>query len=186
ITPHIVYEPEVCKEGLAEASAYHDRQAVYNNHTSSIGTRYLGRKYLRMAEKEFAKGNFREVLHQVNVSLVFDPTSRPAIDLRHVIFDKSGGRGYKHAGAALRFSAEASTPDLLDSKSISPALLDGLEGSELLGFGGELEGPIGEGPMPGGPMCDGPSCGPAMPPIDQGQTGRVLRIERMESIPCEQ
>ena len=85
ITPHIVYEPETCVEGAHEASAFHERQAVYADRMSPIGTRYLGRKYLRLAEEAWAHGDRREALHLVNVSIGFDPSSRSAIDLRKAI-----------------------------------------------------------------------------------------------------
>jgi type IV pilus assembly protein PilQ len=188
ITPHIVYEPETCREGQCEAAAYHDRQAVYADHMSPIGTRYLGRKYLRLAERAWHQGDRREALHLVNVSIGFDPSSRPAIDLRHAICESNCGGALGRAACPstpLLMSA-APTPEALDGHEISPWLLDGLEDQGPQGRG--FAGPASPGSTCPGSTCPGstclsPTCGANVHPLDAGQAGHVLRIERPGSMP---
>lgn len=99
ITPHIVYEPEACAEGDKGACEFHRRQAVYADHMSPIGTRYLGRKYFRIAQDYWAAGDGARAVKAVNLAINFDPMNRAAIELRADIMannhmgDHSGGNG---------------------------------------------------------------------------------------------
>lgn len=99
ITPHIVYEPQACAEGDQGACEFHRRQAAYADHMSPIGTRYLGRKYFRIAQDYWAAGDGARAIKAVNLAINFDPLNRAAIDLRGDIMannhlgDHSGGNG---------------------------------------------------------------------------------------------
>jgi type IV pilus assembly protein PilQ len=99
ITPHIVYEPTAYAEGEKGACEFHRHQAVYADHMSPIGTRYLGRKYFRIAQDRWACNDRDAAMRAVNLAIHFDPQCRAAIDLRGDIMaqnhlgDHSGGNG---------------------------------------------------------------------------------------------
>jgi type IV pilus assembly protein PilQ len=99
ITPHIIHEPKAAMEGHVAAGEFHRRQSVYADHMSPIGTRYLGRKYFRVAQDWWARGDARRAEKAVDLAINFDPTNRAAIDLRSDILsgnhmgDHSGGNG---------------------------------------------------------------------------------------------
>lgn len=82
ITPHIVYEPEAGMEGVKGACDFHRRQAVYADHMSPVGSRFLGRKYFRLAQDAWTRNDKRAALRFVNVALTFDPINRAAVELR--------------------------------------------------------------------------------------------------------
>ena len=99
ITPHIVYEPQDYEEGERGASEFHRHHSSYADHMSPIGTRYLGRKYFRIAQDYWARGDGARAVKAVNLSINFDPQNRAAVDLRSDIMannhmgDHSGGNG---------------------------------------------------------------------------------------------
>jgi type IV pilus assembly protein PilQ len=99
ITPRIVCEPQAYAEADRGAGEFHRRQSVYADSMSPIGTRYLGRKYFRIAQDLWAQGQGARAVKAVNLSIHFDPTNRAAIDLRSDIMagshigDHSGGNG---------------------------------------------------------------------------------------------
>lgn len=99
ITPHIVYEPQACAEGEKGACEFHRRQAAYADHMSCLGTRYLGRKFFRIAQDHWDQGDGPRALKAVNLAIHFDPLNRAAIELRSDIMagnhmgDHSGGNG---------------------------------------------------------------------------------------------
>jgi type IV pilus assembly protein PilQ len=123
ITPHIVYEPCASKEGEQAACDFHRRQAVYQDQMSPINTRYLGRKYFRLAQSAWAAGDGRAALRFANLSVHFDPLSRAAIDLRSDIM--GGNHQGPHSGGATL----AGHPADLDGKEVPSWLLDNLDPS---------------------------------------------------------
>jgi type IV pilus assembly protein PilQ len=101
ITPHIVYEPQACAEGEKGACEFHRRQAAYADHMSCLGTRYLGRKFFRIAQDHWDRGDGPRALKAVNLAVHFDPQNRAAMELRSDIMagnhmgDHSGGNGFQ-------------------------------------------------------------------------------------------
>ena len=120
ITPHIVYEPQAYAEGVRGAGEFHRHQAVYADHMSPIGTRYLGRKYFRIAQDYWARADGARAVKAVNLSINFDPQNRAAIDLRSDIMakshvgDHSGGNGMMSGnlppGEQMHLPGEVDTP----------------------------------------------------------------------------
>lgn len=105
ITPHIVYEPKDYAEADRGACEFHRQHASYGDHMSPIGTRYLGRKYFRIAQDYWARGDGARAVKAINLSINFDPQSRAAVDLRSDIMannhlgDHSGGNGIMSGNA---------------------------------------------------------------------------------------
>lgn len=105
ITPKIVCDFDSAVEGERGAGEFHRRQAVYADKMSPLGTRYLSRKYLRLAQDTWATGDKQEAMRFVNLAIHFNPINRAAIDLRSDIMagfhggDHSGGP-HAQAGAA--------------------------------------------------------------------------------------
>lgn len=87
ITPHIVCEPSACCEGDKVAAEFHRRQAVYADQMSPLGKRYLGRKYYRLAQAAWGKGDQSTALRFIDLSIQFDPLDRAAIELRVAIWN---------------------------------------------------------------------------------------------------
>ena len=100
ITPHIVYEPEVCAEGDEAACEFHRRQANYADRMSPLSKRHLGRRYFRQAQKAWARGDRKGARRFIDLAIHFDPSSRAAIDLRTDICagDHSGDHNLKPRG----------------------------------------------------------------------------------------
>jgi type IV pilus assembly protein PilQ len=103
ITPHIVCEPDACCEGDKAAAEFHRREAVYADQMSPLGKRYLGRKYYRLAQAAWARGDQQAALRFVDLAVHFDPESRAAIDLRTDIWNGNltGQHTLIHPGATL-------------------------------------------------------------------------------------
>src|SRR5690606_8527569 len=97
VTPRIVQEPWMYHEGEQGAGEFHRRQSVYRDHMSPLGKRHLGRKYFRLAQEAWLKGERERALKLVSMAIQCDPTNRTAIDLRADIWggvqdgDHSGG-----------------------------------------------------------------------------------------------
>ncbi|MBX3414868.1 MAG: secretin and TonB N-terminal domain-containing protein [Pirellulales bacterium] len=155
ITPHIVYEPETCRDGECGAMEFHRRQAVYRDHMSPLGKRYLGRIYFRKAQAAWAAGDYDAALRLAQCSVQFDPTNRAAIELTTDIV--AGRHDGPYSGGEMLPPGEKI--ELLDSDGeIPPWVLDSLE-RELA-------------PAPAGP--------PAEPkhPLEPGVPGDIVPIER--------
>jgi type IV pilus assembly protein PilQ len=86
MTPHIVYEPDSCREGDKAACDFHRRQAVVAEKMSPLGKRYIARKYFRLAQNAWAAGNQETALRMAEMAVQFDPQNRAAIDLRSDIW----------------------------------------------------------------------------------------------------
>ncbi|NUQ64258.1 MAG: hypothetical protein HUU20_17450 [Pirellulales bacterium] len=82
ITPRIVYEPNTCCEGETAACEFQRRQAVYADKMSPIGKRSIGRRYLRLAQEAWQRGDVARAMRFADLSVHFDPLNREAIDLR--------------------------------------------------------------------------------------------------------
>ena len=86
ITPHIVYEPDTCREGEQAACEFHRRQALYADKMSIFGKRSIGRRYFRLAQSAYAAGDRDTALRFAEMAVHFDPLNRAAIDLRSDIW----------------------------------------------------------------------------------------------------
>ncbi len=124
ITPHIVYEPETCREGEKVACEFHRRQDTYANKMSPlIGKRAIGRRYFRYAQNAWAAGDRDRALRFIEMSIHFDSLSRAALDLRSDIWL---GKSYGDHALDLGPSA-ASKSGPMDGRDIAPWLLDSLQ-----------------------------------------------------------
>jgi type IV pilus assembly protein PilQ len=153
ITPHIVYEPETCREGQQGACEYLRRQAVYREKMSPLGKRHVGRKYFRLAQNAWAAGDRDRALRFVEMSIHFDPLSREAIDLRSQIWlgEPMG------AGASGVPSASDATTAPMDGAVIAPWLLEDLQ-------------------------QETPHRPELLHPLDPGRPGRHIDIKRTRSL----
>lgn len=121
LTPHIVYEPETCREGERGACEFHRRQALVAEKMSALGTRHLGRRYFRLAQNAWAAGDRDTALHYVELAVHFDPQNRAALDLRADIWQERPNGKYS-------LQSTATTGDNpLDGPQIAGWLLDDLE-----------------------------------------------------------
>jgi type IV pilus assembly protein PilQ len=123
VTPRIVHEPWMYHEGEQGAGEFHRRQMVYQDKMSPLGKRHLGRKYYRLAQEAWIKGERDKALKLVSLAIQFDPLNRAAIDLRADIW--AGIQGNDHSGG----TPIPSMPALqwLDGERIDPLILDELE-----------------------------------------------------------
>lgn len=90
ITPRIVSEPFMCKEGTTLGNDFTQRQSVYFDKMSPIGRRNLGLHHLRAARAAYAAGDYLAAMKQVNLAIHFDPLNRDAIVLRNDIVAAGG------------------------------------------------------------------------------------------------
>jgi len=164
ITPHIVYEPETCREGETGACEFHRRQQVYAEKMSPLGKRHVARKYLRMAQNAWAAGDHDTALRFAEMAVHFDPLNRAAIELRSNIWlGQQAPTGQPLVGARWSRDPTQEIPSLggplttpLDGTTIAPWLLDELQ--------------------------QGPSSRPSpLHPLDPGQPGRRVDIKRPRS-----
>src|SRR5204862_2126321 len=103
ITPRIVSEPFMCKEGETYGNDFTQRQSVYFDKMSPIGKRNLALHHLRLAKAAYNAGDQLVAMKQVNVSIHYDPLNRDAIVLRNDIvaaggFEDESIREYLHRG----------------------------------------------------------------------------------------
>ncbi|HZZ73472.1 MAG TPA: secretin and TonB N-terminal domain-containing protein [Pirellulales bacterium] len=152
ITPHIVYDEIGC-EGAQTACEFQRRQSVYADEMSPIGKRYLGRKFYRLAQQAFAEGDSKRALRFIDLSIHFDPLSRPAIDLRADIW--SGN----HSGPY-------TTPHVIPVSAAQP-----YQGQALPGW---LLNDLGGAPLP-------PGTG-AIHPRDPGVPGAMIPVEKPQHL----
>lgn len=123
ITPRIVQEPSAYHEGEQGAGEFHRRQAVYQDKMSPLGKRHIGRRYFRLAQEAWVRGERERALKLVSLSIQFDPLNRAAIDLRADIW--GGVQGGDHSGG----TPLPSMPGLqmLDAERIDPLILNQLD-----------------------------------------------------------
>lgn len=149
LTPHIAYEPDSCREGNEAACEFHRRQALVAEKMSPLGKRYVGRKYLRLAQNAWAAGDRTTSLRFAEMAVQFDPQNRAAIDLRSDIWQNN--RTGAHTIPAADEAAGVGNP--LEKEQLPDWLLS------------DLERP---------PMAQ---AGPQHP-LDPGQPGRQRDISR--------
>jgi type IV pilus assembly protein PilQ len=123
ITPHIVYEPEACIEGEKTACDFHREHAVYKDEMTPLNTRYLGRKFFRLAQNAWAKDDKKAAMRFINIAVHFDPLNRASVDLRSDIM--AGNHYGDHTSTG---PPPMATPaDAVDGQTIAPWVLDHLE-----------------------------------------------------------
>jgi type IV pilus assembly protein PilQ len=121
ITPRIMYEPSSCQEGDKAACEFQRRQAVYAEKMSPLGKRSIARRYFRLAQAAWAKGDRQTALRLAEMAVHFDPESRAAIDLRADIW-----QGNSRGDHTLQPVASAG-PELLDGEHIADWMLEDLK-----------------------------------------------------------
>ncbi|NQU24598.1 MAG: secretin and TonB N-terminal domain-containing protein [Candidatus Nealsonbacteria bacterium] len=128
ITPRIVYQPEVGREGDGAASEFHRRQSVYRDKMSPLGKRAIGRRYFRLAQYAWAEGNRNRALRMAEMAVHFDPLNRAAIDLRSDVW-QGNPYGNHTLGADAMSAATTATmvPSPMDGQIIDAWLLSDLE-----------------------------------------------------------
>jgi type IV pilus assembly protein PilQ len=90
ITPRIVSEPMMCKEGAKLGNEFAQRQDVYFDKMSPIGRRNYGNHWLRKARAAYNAQDYDLALREVNLAIHFDPLNRNAITLRNDIVAAGG------------------------------------------------------------------------------------------------
>lgn len=119
ITPRIIYDHDATPAGDVAAAEFHQRHAVYKDKQIPFGGRYLGRKYLRLAQEAWQVGNLKRALRLVNLAIHFDPNSRAAIRMRNDLWEGNPPTAY---------ADDPRTP--LDGEHLPPWLIDRLKESE--------------------------------------------------------
>ncbi|MCE9527003.1 MAG: hypothetical protein K8R36_13215, partial [Planctomycetales bacterium] len=123
ITPRIVCDPELNREGNHAATEFHHRQAVVGEKFSPFSKTHLCKKYIYLAQQAWASGNQARAMRLINLALHFDPENRSALDLRADIaggvqFGDHTGQGPVLPGVENR---------ALDCEEIPSWILDGLD-----------------------------------------------------------
>ena len=179
LTPHIVGEPDMCREGNEAASEFHRRQQVVLEKTSPIGKSSLGRRYTRKAQQAWAMGDRDRAMRLAEMAVNFDPQNRAAIDLRSNIW--MGRRVGKHTLPPEPGGHWEQNP--LDGRQVAPWILDDLSGQAAQsGQPGTTAQPLAPMPMEAAPCNDVPGGGAPQFPIDPGQPGRRVNINRPEKL----
>ncbi|MGD9722402.1 MAG: secretin and TonB N-terminal domain-containing protein [Pirellulales bacterium] len=130
ITPHIVYEPEACIEGDQAAADFHRQHAVYKDEFVPLNSRYVGRKFFRLAQRAWANGEKKPALRFINMAIHFDPQNRAAVDLRaDILANNQWGRQSGITPLPVGPPTQA-----LDGEAIAPWLLDDLEQGAVGGY----------------------------------------------------
>ncbi len=123
ITPHIISEPEACREGNNAACEFHRRRDVLAEKMSPLGRDHISRRYLRLAQNAWAAGQADDALRFAEMAVHFNPLSRAAIDLRSHIW-----LGEPYGDHTLLGPAPGATPQPADTaEPIDAWLLDQLE-----------------------------------------------------------
>jgi len=123
ITPQIVYEPETCEQGDQEAGEFFRRQSLYFDKMTPLNKRHIGRRYFRMAQTAWARGDRDRALRFAELSVHFDPLNRAAIDLRSDIW--LGNPIGNHTLGSDLMMETSSLP--MDGVTIAPWLLEELQ-----------------------------------------------------------
>ena len=123
VTPRIVYDQQTNDEAQRAACEFHRRQAVYAEKMNPLGKRWVGRKYFRLAQSAWSRGDRDTALRFAEMAVQFDPLNRAAIDLRSNIW--LGQPAGEHALDGPEAGGPTASP--LDGEAIAPWLLDALE-----------------------------------------------------------
>ncbi|MCG8587433.1 MAG: hypothetical protein MI757_22225 [Pirellulales bacterium] len=121
ITPRIIYEPAAGERGDKAAREFHHHQSVYADSMSPISKRALGRKYFRLAQLAWERGDGHAAMRLINKSIKIDPQRRAAIDLRSDIFE-----GIQHGDHTSPLPVPHRYESPLDSEFVPPWLLNKL------------------------------------------------------------
>jgi type IV pilus assembly protein PilQ len=121
ITPRIVYEPGMCREGKEGACEFLRRQSTYADKMSPFGKRSIARRYFRLAEKAYASGDRDKGLRFAEMAVHFNPVNREALELRSAIWLN---KPYVKPGSE---QAEVMLENPLEAKTMPPWLLNDLE-----------------------------------------------------------
>jgi len=133
LTPHIVYDPDPCREGAQAVCEFHRRHQVMKEKNEPFNRTHVARRYLRLARSAWANGDRATALRLAEMAVQFNPTSREAIDLRSDIW--LGRRHGDHTltgppgGQPVPFNPAAA----LDGQELSPWLLDQLGEGQVTG-----------------------------------------------------
>ena len=164
ITPHIVYEPETCREGQQAACEFQRRQQLYGEKMNPLGKRHVARRYFRMAQNAWAAGDRDTALRFAEMSVHFDPLNRAAIDLRSSIWlgQRAPTEGWSgdHMLEGPPSGALLTAP--LDNTVIAPWLLEDLQGQ----------------PPAQPEAIEPPEAFEPLHPLDPGRPGRHVDVER--------
>ena len=171
LTPHIVYEPDTCYEGVKAASEFHRRQEVVREKASPIGKRSLARRYFRKAQQAWSMGDRNRAMRLAEMAVNFDPNNRAAIDLRSDVW--LGRRTGEHTLPPAPPARPQVNP--LDGRQMAPWILDDL-GTQNTEPGAAQEPSV---PIPMNVVPDG---GVPQHPIDPGQPGRRFDLNRPERL----
>lgn len=155
ITPRIIYEPATCQEGDKVGGEFHRRQAVVAEKMNPLGKRFIARRYFRLAQAAWDKGDRDTALRFAELAVHFDPQNRAAIDLRADIWQgKCAGDHTLNAAVAI-----PAGPGLVDGPEIADWVLNDLK----------QESPT-------------PQATP-LHPLDPGQPGLHKELVRPRSLP---
>ncbi|REJ66632.1 MAG: hypothetical protein DWQ31_14415 [Planctomycetota bacterium] len=149
ITPRILHNKYLDREGHESAAEFHHRQAHVAETFSPLSRLSLSDRHLHTARVAWSNGNQRRALHQVNLALHFNPQSREALDLRSDIVE---GAPFPAHGIDGPYVPE--TPHYLDplnQPQVPPWLLDELEG----GYGVPPGEPVPRGHEQQGVLING-------------------------------
>lgn len=152
VTPRIMYDQESAFEGDEGACEFHRRQAVVRDQMSPAGKRYLGRKYLRLAQDAWAIGDMQRALRYARWAVHFDGENRSAIELLNNLLSGQPDEGTPAVMPPL--AGDWLTLEAVEGEEVAPWLLDALEG----------------------PPTSLPA--PPLHPRDSGQPGPQRTIER--------
>lgn len=122
ITPHIVYEPDMGREGSHAAAEFHRRHAVAVEKLEPFNRRHVAQRYYRLAQGAWANGDRKTALRFAEMAVHFLPSYRAAIDLRSDIWL---GRPYGDH-TLLDPPPMTAEPNPLDGPHIAGWLLDDL------------------------------------------------------------
>ena len=89
LTPRIVDEMAVWKEGAEYARQGDNRRDVFLDKMNPLGKRHYGERYSRLAKSAFAAGDLDVALRYANLAIHWDPLHQGAINLRTEILEIS-------------------------------------------------------------------------------------------------
>ncbi|MDZ7619909.1 MAG: hypothetical protein U1E05_23155, partial [Patescibacteria group bacterium] len=123
ITPHIVYEPEMGREGAHASAEFHRRHEVAESKLEPFSRRHAAQRYFRLAQSAWANGDRQAALRFAEMAVHFLPGYRAAIDLRSDIW-----LGRPYGDHTLQDPpAEGFVEHPLDGESVPGWLLDDLQ-----------------------------------------------------------
>ena len=87
LTPRVVDEPQVWKEGDDYAKQFDDRLQTFRDKMTPLGKRQFGERYTRLANAAYAAGDLDTALRYANLAIHFDPLNQGAVNLRTEIIE---------------------------------------------------------------------------------------------------